>query len=377
MKRKKILFVINNLSGGGAEKILIDTICQLNKQGYLIDICTLFNDGIYDDQVKNYVRNYYSMFDIVKYSSKIQKFMKSLLLRKIKYTKNFNVNFLNEKYDFEVAFLEGPATKFVASRNNDAIKYAWVHVDPIVLPYSTKYFKNINEEIFLYKKFDKILCVSTDVKNSFMKKFKIKENVFVQINLLNNKKVEEKAKYSIETNFIDSNKFTIVSVGRLMKQKSYLRLLMAFKNLKKKFPLIQLIIIGEGNERKLLEDFIKKESLQDSVCLYGFCDNPYAILKQCDLFVCSSLTEGFSTVICEAIILGLPILTTDCAGMRDILGENEYGEIVENSTMGLYNGLCKILMNKNYYEHLKEISIKRKSYFDMANRIKEIEKLFN
>ena len=92
------------------------------------------------------------------------------------------------------------------------------------------------------------------------------------------------------------------------------------------------------------QKFIDDNKLNDCVELTGFIDNPYPLLKKADLFVCSSLTEGFSTVVSEAIFLGTPVLTTDCAGMKDILGDSEFGLIVENNENGLYEGLKQLLM---------------------------------
>lgn len=79
--------------------------------------------------------------------------------------------------------------------------------------------------------------------------------------------------------------------------------------------------MGEGTDREKLEQYIKQHHLETCVRLSGFHTNPYPYLAKADLFVCSSRAEGYSTVITEALILGLPIITTRCAGMQELLGE--------------------------------------------------------
>lgn len=116
---------------------------------------------------------------------------------------------------------------------------------------------------------------------------------------------------------------------------------------------------------------------KDNIKLLGFISNPYPYIKKSDLFICSSITEGFSTVVSESIVLGVPVLTTDCAGMRDILNESEYGLIVENNENGLKKGLVKILTDNEFYMLLKDKANERSAFFDKNKRIKELEYLFD
>ena len=81
----------------------------------------------------------------------------------------------------------------------------------------------------------------------------------------------------------------------------------------------ELWILGDGEEREMLQHYICKKQLEDCVTLWGFQTNPYAFMTQSDLFVCSSISEGYSTAVTEALILGLPVVTTDCSGMNELL----------------------------------------------------------
>ena len=191
--------------------------------------------------------------------------------------------------------------------------------------------------------------------------------------MLDNDKVYKKSLETLTDDFISMDKFTIISVGRLAEQKSFIRLLEAVNELHKSYKNIQLLILGEGPDRRQLENYINLNNMKPYVKLYGFIENPYPLMKKSNLFVCSSITEGFSTVVCEAILLGLPVVTTDCSGMHDILGDSKYGLIVENSTNGLINGINHILEDRNYYNALQLKSKERASFFNKENRVKELE----
>ena len=101
-----------------------------------------------------------------------------------------------------------------------------------------------------------------------------------------------------------------------------------------------LNILGIGPQQRELENFIKENSLESVVTLLGYKTNPYKYLEKSSLFVCSSLSEGFSTAVTEALIVGTPVCTVDVSGMKEILGKNnEYGLITENTEEALYQGI--------------------------------------
>ena len=91
--------------------------------------------------------------------------------------------------------------------------------------------------------------------------------------------------------------------------------------------------------------------------------------------MCSSIYEGFSTAATEALVLGTPVLTTDVSGMREMLGDSEYGLITENDDVAFENGLRKLLDYPELLTHYREMAQKRSNYFEMENRLKEIEKV--
>lgn len=143
----------------------------------------------------------------------------------------------------------------------------------------------------------------------------------------------------------DDGTFRMISIGRLVPQKGYDRLLHIVRQLHEDGHQLNLLILGEGEERKSLEQYICENKMQSYVTLPGFDKNPYRHLVNSDLFVCSSRAEGFSLVIAEAMALGVPVLSTYCSGPNELLGEGKYGMLVKNTEEDLYQGLKAVLVD--------------------------------
>ena len=374
--KKKILFSITNLIGGGAEKILLDTVKAMDKTKYDVYVFSLLNEGIYIEEIKKYA-TYFFAFDLEAYPERLRNYIRFLFLRYIKFSKKEKLykKYVQGEYDYEIAFLEGPVTKIIAGSKSRTPKYAWVHVDLINLPDSNKYYRSKEEAKECYNFYNKILCVSSDVKTSFLKIYDVdEEKVQVQLNVLDTNKILNSVKNVTE--YKRQNPLNLITVGRLSPQKGYDRLLKCCVRLKEDKLTFKLKIVGTGLLKDTYQKFIDDNELNDCVELTGFIDNPYPLLKKADLFVCSSLTEGFSTVVSEAIFLGTPVLTTDCAGMKDILGDSEFGLIVENNENGLYEGLKQLLKDKDKLNELREKAVERSPFFDLQARLYEFDCLF-
>ena len=95
-----------------------------------------------------------------------------------------------------------------------------------------------------------------------------------------------------------------------------------------------------------------------------------------DVIACPSRYEGFSTVVTESLILGKPVVTTPCSGMRELLGESEYGIITEDSTEGLYEGLKKMLDDPERRKQYAEAAAIRGQAFSKEKLVAETEAFF-
>ena len=237
-------------------------------------------------------------------------------------------------------------------------------------------FSSLESERKCYEKFDKVICVSKNVRDQFIKKFNYDNSkVEIKYNPVDKIDIQNKAKEEV-TDIKKPERFVFCTIGRLVTQKGYDRLLRVHNKLVKEGLDYEIWIIGEGNKRPLLEEYIKENNLSDTVKLLGFKANPYKYLNLADSFVCSSRAEGFSTVASEAVILGKPIVTVNCSGMHELLGENnEYGLVVENNEDALYEGMKTMLENKDIFNNYLEKVKERESIFDYKVAVKNIEEL--
>ena len=145
-----------------------------------------------------------------------------------------------------------------------------------------------------------------------------------------------------------NSKFKIISVGRLVKQKNYSNLIKAFEIVQKRFHNCHLIICGEGPERKKLKEIVNSLNIKKYVTFLGAVQNPYKFLKKSDLFVLSSDYEGFGTVLLEAMVFNLPIVSTDCDyGPREILKNYQRKKLVKvNCHISLAKGILELMRTK-------------------------------
>lgn len=120
----------------------------------------------------------------------------------------------------------------------------------------------------------------------------------------------------------------LIGVGRLEAQKDFETLLRAFARVRARRP-VRLIILGEGSLRGALEQLARTLSVNQDLSMPGFSQNPFAYLAKADLFVLSSIHEGFGNVLVEAMACGTPVVSTDCpAGPNEILEGGRYGPLV-------------------------------------------------
>lgn len=389
--KKKLLFVVHTLQIGGAEKILVNILKYISKRKYDITVLALVDDGVFVDEVKNiegvtykYVFKSYFKKARANKESKFHKIATNIMssiwkryLKKLKYnSRELYEKYVDEKYDVEIAFLEGKVSKFVSSSNNkDSRKIAWIHTDINIGTNSI--FIDDEDEKNCYNTFDKVVCVSREVRNRFIQKTGRDNNVLVQINPVDCLDILEKAKE--ELTIKKNNDVPVVcTVGRLVQVKGYDRLLEVHKRLIDEGIMHELWIVGDGVERKKLEDYIRKNKLEKSARLMGYSNNPYKYVKNSDIFVCASRIEGLSTVIVEATILEKVIVSTDCPGAKEILGDdNECGMVVENDAVGIYEGLKAVLTDKELEKKYQENIKKRSELFNLRNSIGQIEDIID
>lgn len=136
------------------------------------------------------------------------------------------------------------------------------------------------------------------------------------------------AKASADKEPTSSDEIMIVGAGRLAEAKDFTNLICAFSLLRNKLN-ARLVIMGEGPLREDLENLVRSKHLEEHVTLPGFIENPFAVMRQADLFVLSSVWEGLPNVLIQAMACGTPVVSTDCpSGPAEILENGKWGRLV-------------------------------------------------
>ena len=363
MNKKKILFFIFDLGRGGAEKVLVQLVNSLPSEEYDITVQTIFNVGVNNDTLNSCVHRkwlFNKQFHGMKYF--IRLFSPKLLHKLL----------IKEHYDYEIAYLEGIPTRIISGcPDKDTKTYAWVHLEMLDKHKFLSTYRSDNEAEKCYKKFDKIAFVSEIAQSSFLEKTGwtyLKSSVVH--NTLDVESILAASKEDIPF-MIDVESINLCSVGRLVNQKGYVRLMKVFTNIiKKGVRNWHFYLLGEGELRSDIENEINNGGLENHVTLLGYEKNPYKYVSKMDYFVCSSYKEGYSTAVTESVIVGTPVITTDCAGMHEILGD-ESGIIVNNNDDAIENAIIHVLKNPSLKEEYKNGVKNRSDYFSKEKTLKE------
>lgn len=365
-KKTKVLFFIESLAGGGAEKVLSTIIEHIDKDRFDVTVSSVTAEGVYVEQVSKLVK-----FKplITTHNMLLYKILYHLIYYYLPLRWVYQL-FLPKGNDVEVAFCEGFATKLLA-RSPVMKKIAWVHIDLLGNPWTQKTaYISIEEEKQAYLKYSDIICVSDYAKQSFESKFGIDAQTIynpIDSNIIIKK---SRAVFSLPP----KTKIRFVTAGRLVAQKGYDRLLKVVKDLKEGGCDFELWILGDGPDKNALLGYINENNLGDYVKLWGFIPNPYPYIAAGDVFVCSSRSEGYSTVATEAIILGVPVITTRCAGMEELLGKNsECGYIVENEEFALIEPLKRVINDPASLGKLRQNAAARGNDFRIEFLIRPVE----
>lgn len=365
-----VLFLIPTLDRGGAENVLVDLVNHLDQNEFQITVQTLFDQNSQKDRLRNGIE--YKTFLYHQFHGNSRLF--SRIPARILY--QFIVR---KRYDVVVSYLEGPTTHILSGCPfPDSKRVAWVHVEMTNRRQLSVGFKSFETAIQNYEKFDRIIYVAKTVQASFQK---ISGHSFsngrVLYNTINSRSIIEKAHEKMSGNVFSDEEFNIISVGRIIEAKGYDRLARVQHRLRAAGYKTHVYILGTGTEQKRLETYAKEKGISESFTFMGFQENPFKIVTDADLFVCSSRREGFSTAVTEALILGVPVVSTNCSGSNELLGDNnEYGIVTENNEEALYEGIKSLLNNRElllYYR--KQASIRGKR-FNTETTVKEVRDMF-
>lgn len=173
---------------------------------------------------------------------------------------------------------------------------------------------------------DRIVCVSEDVRSSVPCGAVRREAHVVR----NGVDVEEvRAAASRKQSVRRTGEPQLIAVGRLDREKGFVNLLHAVERVRREFPGLALTVCGDGSQRGQLEDEARRLGIDGAVQFAGYVKNPMPLLADSDLFVASSVREGFSLAVCEAMVLGTPVATTPSSGVSTVLRDGETGFVAD------------------------------------------------
>ena len=339
----KVLFLTHTLGGGGAERVLVNLVNHMDKSKYDITVKTLFGGGVNAERLDKTITYHCGHFRSFKGISRVLSVIPPSLL--------YRHYVGNEQYDMVIAYMHGLPTHIVLGAPKGAKKISWLHCGSMEDTSMFHSFVNMKSAIRSLRKLDAIVCVAKQAQREFSRVTGLTENVFTRYNTNETAEILEKSKKEISIQLPEGR--IICSVGRFTQEKGFERLVRISKRLNEEGFSHTLLLIGGG---QLLNSLKEQTTVSgyDKVIFAGFQSNPYAYMTRADMFVCSSYFEGLSTATTEALILGLPCVSTNVSGAREILGENnEYGFVVENSEEGLYEGI------KQMYQSIEDGSFDR------------------
>lgn len=368
---KRILFGAYSLDLGGIEKALVILVNKLQEKGYDITLVLEKKQGIFLNEINPQIK-------IIEYAPSDSKniIQRKLinLFKRIKFTLKYK-----NKFDFSACFATYSLPASFVARTASQNCYLWGHAD-----YLSLFNGNENEmkKFFIdrnYNQFRKIIFVSEEGKESFIKAFpEMKERTMVCNNLIDAKKIikmseekvpEEDLKMIKKIDNGENRKITtFINVGRHEeRQKKLSRLIDAASLLKKDNLNFQILFIGDGPQTDEYKKQVKEKQLENNIIFLGRKQNPYPYFKISDCVILTSDYEGYPVVFLESYILEKPIITTKVSDYKEV--ENKHGYVTEKNTKDIYEKM-KLFIENGF--KVKERFDSEKYNFEIIKKIEEL-----
>ena len=398
MAGKSILFVINTLGLGGAEGALLELMKELHRRtDCSMDLYVMLDQGELIGRVPPYVRvlnKRVDPSDVLSDAGRRRLFFRVLRkllsrcsgLRNLPYMignglrmarseslipKNLLWKAVSDgsrppkgEYDMAVAFIEGASTYFAADRVQAKVKAAFVHIDYRKAGYTRRLDHGC------YSRFQAIFCVSPDTRSVFLSEYpELTDRTFVFGNIIDPCWI--RARSEEPGGFDDRfDGIRIVSLGRLVKQKSFEIAIEAARLLLERGHRVRWYVFGEGEERGALEREIRKLGLEGRFILAGAALNPYPYLRQAQIYVQCSRFEGRSIAVREAKVLGMPVVLSAASG--DQVTDGVDGIVVEPDPRSVADGVEKLIMDPELRRRLGRTAAESKQEHEDIQRFLQL-----
>lgn len=378
---QKVLFVTSSIGTGGNEKVLLNVLRCLNSQKF--DIFLLVLDGDYSaNQIPEYIHRYELEGNYNLLSKGIKKgFPEAIkrgrvdlalcLIREkiLNYKKNTIGNYrifwsVNKEkiekqrdcFDKAIAFGLGIQVPIVADKINTRSRIAWVNNDCSKC-LDMEHIHFLNEH---YAKFDDIVTVTETAEKGFQKVFaNLHLKTRIIKDLFDEQEIIDKSRLvNNPFDFVDRKDSTIIlTVGRVSQEKGYFLLIETAAQLKKKNFSFYWVIIGNGDVAEYLE-YAKRYCVDDVVLFIGERRNPYPFIRECNIYVQTSLWEGNCLTLIEAMVLEKPIVSTNFPSAIEKIEDGKNGLLSDMDAESLSEKISFLIQNKTVQDamckHLKE-----------------------
>lgn len=365
MIKGKIAFFIPSCHGGGAERVMVTFANAFAKKGIETDLVVCSLTGPYVDEIDKRV----NVFDLKK--DRVSRSLPALLryIRENKPTAMVScqahanifavIAKLLSREKFRLAIREASTPSMARKTGNSKF------------PVKTRVVSFLQRRLYKYADF--VIAPSKGVALDLVEnKIAPESKVYVIYNPVDIEMIQERMKEPVSHPWFKESVPVILSAGRLTKPKDYPTLIKAFGIVEKRTP-CKLIILGEGEKRKELEELVKELGLEGKVDMPGFVENPFAYMARASVFVLSSLWEGLPNVLIQAMVCGTPVVATDCPnGPREILDGGRYGVLVPPAdSEKLSEAILKEIEGKNG----KNTNTKKLELFSANNVAEQIRVL--
>lgn len=368
LTKKRIIFLIPTLMNGGAERVLLNLVNNLDFERFDVSLKTVMDVGRYQNLLDRRI-HYSSIFTGFRRGCRFIFMLHSP-------EKCFQ-KYIGDNYDIVVSYLEGMTSRIMSGCTNpDVKKVAWIHIELLNNKTFAKGFRTSSEAKLCYSKFDNIICVSETVKKCFEKVSGITNRISVLYNTNNVRDIITRKNEFVNDIIFSKGICNICSVAKIQPSKGYDRLAHIHKRLLAEGIKNHIYILGTGTAQKSIQKYIDKNGLSDTFTFLGYRENPYKYISKCDLYVCSSRREGFSTAVTEALIVGLPIVSTRCSGAEELLGyHNEYGIVTDNDEDSLYYGIKEMITIEGNLLKYRRKALERGKQFSTKNTVRAVTEM--